>query len=298
LAIDPPLAVEDEAPFDSNMIVDQLERGAIFLRKQARETVATRLLLAAPNNEYEQLASTIEARTGLRVEPFGRAIGSPETTVAMGAVLAAREPDRLDLFPRVPALDQRMRAALKGPSAAITALCAVAAIALIWAGVQFASLLGERRTMIDLQSEVTRATSAVAALRQSAQGREELAGIRKTLLSVREDRRKLATLLSTLAASAPAGARVDSFNIQRTADGLKTIVFGRATGLSGSAAVSAASGMYHYLQRNAPGLKKLDFQIGASRSRAPVDSQAKGQEQNELIFTVSFVAPQPEPGIR
>jgi len=296
LAIDPPLAVDGEAPYDANMIVDQLERGSIFLRQQARGTVATRLLLTAPNNEYEQLSSTIEARTGLRVAPFGRAIGSPEAIVAMGAVLAARETDRLDLFPRLPALDKRMRAAFKGPSAAITALCFAAAIALIWAGAQFTSLLAERRRLLDLQGEVTRAAPTVAALRQSAQGREELAGIRKTLVGARADRRKLADLLSSLAASAPPGARVDSFNVQRTSDGLRTVVFGRASGPSGSAAVSAASGMYHYLQRHAPGLKKLDFQVSASRSRPQADTVANPAGRNELIFTVSFVAPQSEGG--
>ena len=48
--------------------------------------------------DYESLASTIEARTGMRVAELGRGIGSPESVVAMGAVLAARGTDRLDLF--------------------------------------------------------------------------------------------------------------------------------------------------------------------------------------------------------
>lgn len=295
LAIDAPLTVEGEAPFDSSLVVDQIERGSIFLRQQARGAVATRLLLAAPSTAYESLASTIEARTGMHVAPFGREVGSPETLIAMGAVIAAREADRLDLYPRAPTLDQRVKIALKGPAAAITALCAVAAVAIIWAGFQFAGLMSDRQRLLDLQREVNRGIPALTAMRQSASGREELAGIRRTLASARDDRAKLADLLANLAAAAPPGARVDSFSIERTQDGLKTVVFGRATGPSGSAAVSAASAMYHYFQRHSPNLKKLDFQLGAAKTRAATDSAAAA---GELSFTVSFVAPPTEPGAR
>ncbi len=292
MAIDPPLALEGEAPLDSAVIVDQLERGAIFLRQQSRGTVATRLLLAAPTEDYDNLASIIETRTGMHVAPLGRAIGSPEMVVAMGAVLAARESDRLDLFPRAPTFDARLRDAVTGPSAITSVVLTAAAVAAFWATVQFAVFLRTKREITSLQEQVAKALPGVAAMRQSAQGRQRIAGIRSALAFSRDERRMVGGLLTSLAESAPPGAQLDSFSVVRVGQGWKATVFGRAAGASGSAALSAAIGMYRHLQQRSPKLKELDFQVSSYLPRQPADSgAARGADQ--LLFTVTFVAPGP-----
>jgi hypothetical protein len=292
MAIDPPLALEGEAPLDSAVIVDQLERGAIFLRQQSRGMVATRLLLSAPTADYEGLSSTIETRTGMHVAPLGRAIGSPEMVVAMGAVLAARETDRLDLFPRAPTFDARIRDAVTGPSAITTVVLTAAGIAAFWAAMQFAVFVKTKREVVRVQAQVATALPAVAAMRQSAEGRQRIAGIRSSLAFSQEERRRVGDLLMSLAESAPAGAQLDSFSVVRVGEGWKTTVFGRAAGASGSAAVSAATGMYHHLQQRSPNLKDLDFQVSSYLPREPADS-ARGAGADRLLFTVTFVAPGP-----
>lgn len=292
MAIDPPLALEGEAPLDSAVIVDQLERGAIFLRQQSRGTVATRLLLSAPATDYEALASTIETRTGMRVAPLGREIGSPEMVVAMGAVLAARATDRLDLFPRAPTFDARLRDAITGPSAITTVVLTAAAVAAFWAVMQFAVFLRTKRDLMSVQAQVAKALPAVAGMRQSAQGRQRIAGIRAALAFSQAERRLVGGLLTSLAESAPPGAQLDSFSVVRVGQGWKTTVFGRAAGASGSAALSAATGMYRHLQQRSPQLKELDFQVSSYLPRQAVDSgPATGGDQ--LLFTVTFVAPAP-----
>jgi hypothetical protein len=291
LAIDPPLALEGEAPLDSALIVDQLERGAIFLKQQSRGTVATRLLLAAPVADYEMIASTIEARTGMHVAPFGRGIGTPETVIAMGAVLAAREQERLDLYPRTPPLDVRLRRAVAGPSAVVTAIMAAAALALLWCGIQFGELRRDRNALAQLQDAVTRGVPAVASMRRSADGRARIAGIRASLQSSQADRRQLAELLSSLAAAAPVGAQLDSFSVERVPEGIKTVVFGRAVGPTGAAAVTNATGMYHYLERRSPRLKDLDFQVSSYVSAPVAPAGVSPTVQNALLFTVTFVSP-------
>jgi hypothetical protein len=292
MAIDPPLALEGEAPLDSAVIVDQLERGAIFLRQQSRGTVATRLLLSAPAADYEGLSSIIETRTGMRVAPLGRAIGSPEMVVAMGAVLAARATDRLDLFPRAPTFDARIRDAMTGPSAITTVVLTAAAVAAFWATVQFAIFLRTKRDVMAVQAQVAKALPGVAGMRQSAEGRQRIAGIRSSLAFSHEERRRVSGLLTSLAESSPAGAQLDSFSVVRVAQGWRTTVFGRAAGGSGSAALSAATGMYHHLQQGSPKLKELDFQVGAYLPRQPADS-TRGATADQLLFTVTFVAPAP-----
>lgn len=288
LAIDPPLALEGEAPLDSAVIIDQLERGAIFLRQQSRGTVATRLLLAAPAPDYDSLASTIEARTGMRVASLGRGIGSPETVVAMGAVLAARGTDRLDLFPRAPTLDARLRDATRGPSLIATSLLTAAAVAAFWCAMQILVLQRSKSDITKLQAQVERSVPAVNALRQSAQGRERIAGIRTNLESAQAERRAVTDLLLGLSAAAQIGAQLDSVVVNRVEGGLKTTLFGHAVGVTGVAAMSAASGLYRHFQRQ-PKLKDLEFASSYSPRLSGLPSVAAAGD--DVRFTISFVAP-------
>lgn len=292
MAIDPPLALEGESPLDAAVIIDQLERGGIFLRQQARGTVATRLLLSAPAADYENLASTIEARTGMHVAPLGRDIGTPEMVVAMGAVLAAREGDRLDLFPRAPTLDTRVRQAVTGPSAFTTVLLTAAAVAAFWASMQFLVFRQTRQRLTLTQAQVSRASTAVAGMRSSVEGRQKIAGIRSNLAFSVEERRRVRELLMTLAESSPPGAQLDSFSVERVGEGWKTSLFGRAAGATGSAAVGAATSMFHHLQRSSLKLKSLEFQVSSYLPAKAGDSSSMAGA-NQLTFEITFVAPGP-----
>ena len=288
LAIEPPLALDGEAPLDTTVIIDQLERGAIFLRQQARGTVATRLLLAAPSADYEALASTIEARTGMRVAGLGHGIGTPEAVVAMGAVLAARAADeRLDLFPRPPAFDERIKTAMTGPGLVTTALLTVAAVAAFWAAMQVLTVWRERSSLERVQAQVERTLPVVANARQSAQGRERIAAIRSTLREASGEKASLASLMSRISDASQAGAQLDSLRVTRVPDGLRTTLYCHAVGPTGPAAMSAATDFYRHFQRDT-GLKELDFEsaYGTREGRAAA-APAAG---DDVRFTVSFIA--------
>ncbi|HET9426197.1 MAG TPA: hypothetical protein VFO55_12590 [Gemmatimonadaceae bacterium] len=286
LVIEPPLALEGEAPLDSAVIVDQLERGAIFLRQQARGTVATRLLLAAPAADYEALASTIEARTGMHVAPLGQGIGAPESVVAMGGVLAAQATDSLDLYPRAPAFEKRLKDAMSGPGLVATTLLTAAAVAAFWAGLEVLSLRKTRVEVERLQAQVERALPTVSGLRQTAQGRERIAGLRAALQASTDDRAAISGILSSVAGATSYGARLDSISILRVEEGLQTRLSGQASGTSGPAATSAATGFYGHFRRRSD-LAKLDFQ-SVFIPRGPADKSALARD--DLRFTISFVA--------
>jgi len=291
LAIEPPLALEGEAPLDTSVIIDQLERGAIFLRQQARGTVATRLLLAAPAADYENLASTIEARTGMHVASLGKGIGSPESVVAMGAVIAARAEDPLDIYPRPPALEQRLQGAMTGTGLLTTTLFTAAAVAAFWASMQVMVVKRSSDDIERTQARVEQTLPALSRAKESAQGRERIAGIRAALRASTSDRTALAQLMDGVGNAPPNGAQLDSLSIARVADGLKTTLFAHAEGATGPAAMSAATSFYRHF-KSVTGLKHLEFSSAyGSRSASSGVTSPPGED---LHFTVTFVAPSGE----
>jgi hypothetical protein len=181
---------------------------------------------------------------------------------------------------------------MMGPSAITTVVLTAAALAAFWAVMQFAVFLRTKQDIVRAQGQVATALPSLARMRQSAEGRHRIAGIRSTLAFSQEERRRIGDLLMSLAESAPTGAQLDSFSVERVGQGWKTTVFGRAAGMSGSAAVSAATGMYHRLQQRSPKLKDLDFQVSSYLPRPPADS-TRGPGADQLLFTVTFVAPGP-----
>jgi hypothetical protein len=289
LAIEPPLALEGEAPLDSAVIIDQLERGAIFLRQQARGTVATRLLLAAPAPDYENLASIIEARTGMRVAPLGQGIGSPESVVAMGAVLAARVSEKLDIYPRAPAFDQRLRGAMTGPSLLSTTLLTAAAVGVFWSAMQVLTMQRARADVERLQAQVARALPALSTARESVQGRERIAAIRAALQAASLERAAAVQVMSSVAYASQPGTRVDSVTVIRVEAGMRTKLFCIASAATGPAAMSAATSFYRHF-RGRPELKDLGFE-SAYVQRMPAPGETAVAPGEDLRFTISFVSP-------
>jgi hypothetical protein len=282
LAIEPPLSLDGEAPLDLSVIVDQLERGAIFLRQQTRGTVATRVLLSAPPADFESLSSAVEARTGMRVVPLGNGIGDPETVLAMGAVIASRGEHRLDLVPRAPSFEDRLKKAMTGPALLSTTLLAFAAVAAFWCVMQVAVMQRRKNEVASLQTLAQHALPAVDGLRQSVSVRERTAAIRASLHESATERRALAELLLSLSSTSRAGTQLDSVTMHRKEEGLHTTIYGRAVGASGPVAMSAATGLYQQF-RSLSGLKGLDFE-SAYLARATPDVTA------EMVgFTISFV---------
>jgi hypothetical protein len=288
LAIEPPLRLAEEASIDPAVIIDQLERGAIFLRQQAHGAVATRLLLAAPAFEYEELASAIEMRTGMHVVPLGKDVGPPESIVAMGAVLSSRHADGLDLFPRPPAFEEQLRSAMSGPGLIATALMTAAAVAAFWAGMEVLTVKREQARLEEVQARVERALPALASARQSARGRERIASIRAALQDAVIEKAAVVGVLSALPAGPQPGTQLDSLHVIRVPEGVRTTLFGRASAPSGPAAMSAATYFYRRF-KSGSGLKDMSF--SSDFLPRPGTGSPDSQSQEELTFRISALSP-------
>jgi hypothetical protein len=171
-----------------------------------------------------------------------------------------------------------------------------AAVAVFWAGIQVSSFWRASQDITHLQEQVSKGLPAVNGMRESAQGRERIAGIRSNLALSQAERQVVEGFLVNVAASAPQGARLDSIGVFRASDGWRTTVFGRASGATGAAAVNAATSLYHYLRSHSPKLRDINFQVTSYIPKDPAVAAGKPaplDSANALTFTVTFVAPAP-----
>ncbi len=295
LAIDPPIALEGERP-PVSMILDQVDRGVVYFRQQFRGATATRLLLSAPDDEYDELGAALEQRLGVRVKPLFAGATSPEVAVAMGAVLEAQRQTPLDLFPHAPTVVKRVGAMLRGPNAIAAAAATAAAIAGMWAVLQFTTLAGARSELATVQKAIAAGVPAVEPMRLVAERRADFARQMAFLRGAHDERRMLTTTLQALAEGLPAGVRFDSVRVSRTPTGWSAAIGGQSAGGSAAQAVRGFDTFYQSV-RSRPGiavptLDHFDYPAAAavedsthSASAAPVVIQ----------FHLSFsMAPKPE----
>ena len=276
LAIDPPIALEGERPTVAIML-DQVERGAVYFRQQFRGAAATRFLVAAREGEYDALAAALEERLGARVSPLFTGTTSPEAVVAMGAVLEAERVCPLDLYPHPPTLSDRLAVALRGPNLAVACASVAAVVAVIWASSQVSALAMVRRETAQRQTSVQQAMLAVEPMRQIAQRRADFAHQVQFVRLSSDERATLATALEAMAEEAPPGVRFDSLRVSRVADGWSAAIGGQADGSSAAQAVRNLNTFFNAVRGRlgitSASLDQFDYPASAADSthaRSPV----------------------------
>jgi Tfp pilus assembly PilM family ATPase len=250
LAIDPPIALEGErAPI--SVILDQVERGAVYFRQQFRGATATRMLLAAPADEFQALSAALEERLRVRVSPLYPGDVAPEAVVAMGAVLEARQSAPLDFYPHPPTFTDRMRTSLRGPNGAIAAVGAAAVITGIWAGMQFLALSSTRAENERLRNSIRGGVATVEPMRQVAERRADYVHSVSFIDATNAERQALTSTLRGIADAAPTGVRFDTLRVSRAANGWSGQIAGEAVGATAAQAAGALDVFYQSIRRRA-----------------------------------------------
>jgi len=289
MAIDPPIALEGDRP-SVEMILDQVERGAVYFRQQFRGATASRVLLAASPKDYEELASALQSRLGAHVKPLFSGVTAPEAVIAMGAVLEARQAAPLDLFPHPPTVAERVRNLMRGPNAAVAASVAAAALAILFAGRQVTSLHGDRAATERLRNSLKATIPTVEPMRQIAERRSDFAKQVEYVRSVQGERSALAQSLVAIASTTPDAIRFDSLHVTRSATGWNVIVAGAAKGASGAQAVRSLDGFFTSLRMrdgvSDANLDRLDYP-------ATNDTTHKAPTAVVIQFRASFALARP-----
>ncbi|MGH7621829.1 MAG: hypothetical protein ACREMU_05780, partial [Gemmatimonadaceae bacterium] len=290
LSLEPPSALASALALDPNTILEQVERGNVYLKQQFRGAEARRLLLAAPANIQESLATQLEERFGFRVQPLMPRIASPEATVAMGAVLEAESEHPLDIYPHPPTLLERARTALRGTQGLATTAAAAALVAGLWAALQITSVHNSERDVQSLRNQINTSLPALAPLRRVVERRAGYSERLDIAERVRGERAMLAKQLASLASVAPAAIHFDSLTVARTQNGWTVSVAGEAASTSAAESVRALNQFYEALRSGAgvtaPSLDQFDYPV-----RTTADSSAHREGDVRIQFRVSYNAP-------
>lgn len=286
LAIDPPIALEGErAPIA--VILDQVERGAVYFRQQFRGATATRMLLAAPPDEFASLAAALEERLHVHVSPLFSNDVSPDAAIAMGAVLEARQKSPLDFYPHPPTFAERLRASLRGPNGAVAAVGAAAVIAGIWAGAQFLSLSSTRAENERLRASIRSSLATVEPLRHVAERRADYAHSVSFIDATASERRALTTTLHGIADAAPTGVRFDTLRVARAQNGWAAEIAGEVVGATAAQAAAGLDVFYQSIRRRA-GITTATLDEFEYPAPSGADSAKKAAGPVVIDFKLSF----------
>ena len=290
LSLEPPSALAGALALDPDTILEQVERGNVYLRQQFRGAEARRLLLAAPASMQESLASQLEERFGFRVQPLMPRIASPEATVAMGAVLEAESEHPLDIYPHPATLLERARTALRGTQGMATAAATAALVAGLWAALQITSVHNAERDVQSLRNQINTSLPALAPIRRVVERRAAYSERLDIAERVRGERAMLAGQLASLASITPAAIHFDSLTVTRTQNGWTVSVAGEAASSSAAESVHALNQFYEALRGGAgvtaPSLDRFDYP-----ARTVADSSAHHDGDVKIQFRVSYNAP-------
>lgn len=256
LVVEPP-GEGDMGHVSPDFLLEQMERGNLYLRQQFRGAQASRLLLAADPDDYGPLSRAVEERMGLVVERFGGQIGPSGTIAAMGAVLDSQDGKGLNLFPQG---ETKKKVTERTTRRIAIASCAMlAAIAWWWAGNGVAAVLNWRTRISTLTVALERRAAPLQPLRDIALKRQQAAGQLAAIQQVAAERDKIQQILQGLSLAPQAGVALEAFHAQRDEPGWNASVSGNAESYMASEAVSSVHRFYRELPQLVGGTSiKLD----------------------------------------
>jgi hypothetical protein len=206
--------------------------------------------------------------------------------VAIGAALEGRHGSPLDLYPHPPTLAERAAVLVSGPMRFATASVAVAAIALIWAGIQVFSFASADREAAHLRETIATESPTIAPMRSIAQRRSDLLAQVGFVRDGTADRSSLTQTLAAIGASASDGISFDTLNVQHAADGWAATIEGTARGATTTQAVYGLDALLRSIRaQHAVATASLD---DFDYPKSAADSLARTGGPVMIAFHLSF----------
>lgn len=279
------------AALDVEAVLEQIERGGLFVRQQFRGAAVERLFLAAdPQAELRGLAERIRERLSLRVERFGPYAEVPGAMAALGAALDEGADDSLNLLPAAHRPPDAGQAWARRLGVAAALVLSLSAGWWAWSGVRAEARAAERVRVAE--SELRELAPALSQVRAVIDERQQHARRSALLAALDAQRTQLPDLLWPIREAA-AGVEVQELSFERGDDGWEGSLRGAARGASAAEVSAQIDRLYRALAREFPGGTVTLEEFGDDPAPAGAEESVTEwtDEPIAIAFRLSFIVP-------
>lgn len=288
---EPLLSAEWQAETQMAAVIEQVERGSLFLRQQFRGAFVDRLLLAVDPEDAERNAATLRERLQLQVRAFSPYHDSPGALAALGAALDADAGHRLNLLPAEyrPASPSEVWSRALGVASA--AVVIAAAVWWGWGAVQLERRAEQR--VAALQAELSARGDVYAEVEPIVRERQDHVQRAQILSVLATERDRLPGILWPLQGTSSA-IRLRQFDLTRGPTGWQGRLSGTALGYTSAAASNAIDGIFRDIAAELPpGSVTLDNLDYVEPTYDPADDLGESYVGPSIAinFQLSFIVP-------
>lgn len=243
--VEPPLSLDETPAHELEILLEQLERGSLYLRHTFRGAEMGRVLVSADPSRQPALMASLAEKLGIEVREFGTEVNVPEPLIALGAVRDAEGPSLINLSPLAesPAVRERRakeRTLMLGADVLV-------ALAILWAVASVWSLKQLSDRIATGAAQVQQVAPQVASMRSVAEARRDYVLEAAYLDSRAADRAAVRRVLAAVAAATRSDVQLEELKLTRNGASWAADVVAVSTGPSTASALFGVDRFYRTL---------------------------------------------------
>lgn len=276
--VEPPLTLDTTPEEELETVLEQLERGSLYLRQTFRGAEMGRVLVSADPSRHPALMASLAKKLGIVVREFGTGVNAPEPLIALGAVRDAEGQSLINLSPLAESRAVRERRAKERTfmlgADVLVALAILWAISSVWSLKQLSARVATRA------AQVQHAAPQVSSMRAVAEARRDYIREATYLDSLAADRAGVRRVLAAIAATPRSDVQLEEMKLTRNGASWAADVVAVSTGTSTASALFGVDRFYRALPAT---IALADRQLVDL-----VDISAKAGGSTALRFHITF----------
>lgn len=272
-----PPSTASELTAELQTVMDQVDRGRMYLRQQFRGADIDCVFLATDPDAQQHFNAILATSLNVDVHPLVPTEAPAAAVAALGAVLDAEDGTGLSLYPS--GSKRREAASRRQHRTAIYAASVFSGVALAWALFTVVSTRPAVESVADARRQSARSLAGLEAIRGVVAERRANSARLSAIGALAADRDRLVNQLQGIAASTPPGVQLGRLYLERLEDGWRGELTGTASGFSGAHALRAVDRFENELPR------------ALQTSSVVLADFTQGDDETVVTFRITFETP-------
>jgi len=243
--LEPPASFDATPAGEREALLEQLERGRLYLRQTFRGAELQRVLVSADPESAPEIIASLTASLGIDVREFGSDVSTPDPLIALGAVRDAEGTSLINLSPLAVSRVVRVRRARERN--VMIAADILIVLAILWAASSVWSLQQLSRSVATSVAQLQRGTPFLPTMRSVAEGRRDYLREAAALDSLAADRAGVARVLTAIAGTTRSEVQLEELTLTRNGAIWGADVVATSTGPSTASALVGVDRFYRSL---------------------------------------------------